>query len=77
MSKEFNGQSIFNMNNTSTWQGSIKVSDNKTTYDLKNDNNKYVLYATGDCDISNGRQYVALPANTKITPEIKTKYNLM
>lgn len=37
----------------------------------------FTLQATGNCEISNGRQYVALPTDLKITEEIRIKYNLM
>lgn len=38
-------------------------------------NGEYKLYATGDADL-NGRKYVALPANKKVTDEDRRKYNI-
>ena len=44
---------------------------------VESNQNKYKLYATGDCDLS-GRKYVALPIETNINdPDIRYKYNLM
>ena len=78
MAKELSGATIYNMNCGYPWSGCIKVPDkNKTTFDLREDNKKYVLHATGDCDITNGRTYVALPANMKITDEVRRKHNLI
>ena len=62
------------MNKEYPWNNSIKFPD---IYNKDSDNKRYTLYATGDCDISTGRQYISLPSNLKITEEIKRKYNLM
>ena len=34
------------------------------------------IYATGDCDF-NGRKYIALPANHKLTRDDKKKFNII
>ena len=77
----FSGNQIYNMNSRYPWNGSIKSSDstNMTTYNLRNENkaNAYKLHATGDCDITNGRTYIYLPSDLKITNEIKKIYNLI
>ena len=63
------------MNNEYSWNCYIQLP--KVKKDSVNAENKYTLYATGDCDIRNGRQYVSLPSDLKITEAIKKKYNLM
>tara|TARA_Y100000389_G_C17258980_1_gene411999 strand:- start:452 stop:682 length:231 start_codon:yes stop_codon:yes gene_type:complete len=68
---------IRNMNSTYPWSGSIKTTEktnNKTTTEKES---KYILLATGDVDITNGRIYVALPAKITLTPEVKKIYNIM
>ena len=71
MSKtQYTGSEIYTKNLNSLWRGSIIVEDNKTISDLKESNKKYILYATGDCDITNGRKYIALSVNTIITNNI-------
>ena len=42
----------------------------------KKEETKWELHATGDADM-NGRKYVALPKGTKLTDEVKRRYNLM
>jgi hypothetical protein len=42
-----------------------------------NDNVPKVLYPTGDATLTSGRKYVALPAKTIITQEIREKYNII
>ena len=34
------------------------------------------IYATGNASIHNGREYIALPANKKLTPEERIRYNI-
>lgn len=41
-----------------------------------NQDTEYVLYPTGNCDL-NGRDYVALPKDLRITDAVKRQYNLM
>jgi hypothetical protein len=38
-------------------------------------NKKYILYATGDADLS-GRKYIAVPANKNLTEEEKLVLNI-
>ncbi len=40
------------------------------------DNELSKLYPTGNAGIASGRLYVALPINTKITFEIRNKFNM-
>ena len=65
--------SISKLNSTKTWNSCII-----NTSEIKNYNHttKFTLYPTGEADLS-GRKYVALPNTLKITPNIKTKYNLL
>ena len=37
---------------------------------------EYKLHATHNCTISGGREFIALPSDTKITWQVKQKYNL-
>lgn len=48
----------------------------KFSSDYNNCKQDYKLHATGDCSVSSGRIYLALPSNIKITEEIIKKYNL-
>ena len=79
----YNKSEIQNMNSTYPWCGSIQTTEitNRTTttknYSKKSKKSNYVLHACGDLDITKGRIYVALPANTTLTPEVKKKYNIM
>lgn len=66
---------IYEINGRYTLNGSIRT-DNVDKYGSKSVKLTYKLYATGDADATNGRKYVALPTNTKITPNIVRKYNL-
>ena len=66
---------IYEINGRYPWNGSIRT-DNVDKYSSKAVKLTYKLYATGDADATNGRKYVALPTNTKITPKIVSKYNL-
>lgn len=73
MSKQFSVNELSKINSEYPWNGSIKkINDNKN-----DDKKKFILHATGYCEIMNGRQYVALPADLKITDDIRKKYNLM
>lgn len=71
MSNTFYQHEINEMNKTRLWYGSINEPFRSE------EDSKYKLYSTGDASISNGRIYVSLPANLKITKEIKKKYNIM
>ena len=61
------------LSGSNKWRNSI----DKTTA-ISNDREKtYTLHATGHADATEGRTYIALPKNTKITKSVKKKYNLM
>ena len=62
------------MNCNYPWTGSIKLFDDKS---YNQQDKPYSLHATGYADAFNGRQYLALPANLKITEDIKKQYNLL
>jgi len=69
---------INSMNNTYPWNGTIKdINGSCKNGSDKKSSGKYTLHATGDTDLTNGRTYIYLPVNTKITHEVKKKYNLM
>ena len=59
------------MNCSYPWSGSLSCADDK-----KSSSGLYELHATGDADLD-GRKYVALPKDTKITDEVKRRYNLI
>ena len=69
--------SLDRMNCSYPWNGSIKHSELKPKFNNSNNSNLYKLHATGDCNISNGRVYISLPADLKINDDVKKKYNLM
>jgi len=63
---------IASMNCGDTWRHTIKMSEadkQKNTGDL------WELHATGNATL-NGREYCALPKGTKLTSEVKIKYNI-
>ncbi len=62
---------ITKMNTTYPWNGTLTCDPNN-----KSKSGLYEYHATGDADL-NGRKYIALPKETKITEEVKRKYNLM
>jgi hypothetical protein len=47
-----------------------------TNANILNSNLEYKLYPTHKSTISGGREYIALPSDTKITWQMKEKYNL-
>mgnify|MGYP001182995768 CR=1 FL=1 len=64
---------LASMDSSFPWSNCIK----SRPQDLKpSSTDTYTLHATGDADLD-GRKYIPLPADTKITPEIKRKYNLI
>ena len=74
--KTFSAEYIKQINSSYPWDNSINFGS--TNMDKTGDESiTYKLYATGNCTMYNGRQYVALPSNTVITESIKAKYNLM
>ena len=70
---KYNCSEIGDLNKTKVWSRTpIEIKEQS---DKKNQ--KYILHATGDCDL-NGRTYIALPINCDHNDsEIKKKYNLM
>jgi hypothetical protein len=66
----FSGSFVYSMNLNDTWKYNIQ---NASQLDPTQE---YQLHATGYADLS-GRKYVALPANTQITEQVKQKYNLL
>ena len=67
-------ETVTRMNYNSTWRGSI----NTEVMDKTTKKTDYKLHATGDCTLSSGRVYIALPADVDPTDwEVKKKYNLM
>ena len=67
------GSTLTQMNYQTDKYGSYGWITNVNT--VKQDN-KYKLYATNNSTIANGREYIALPINTKITWQVKEQYNL-
>ena len=70
--RKFTTNELIKMNKTYPWNNSINYIQNIT-----NNTDKYCLYATGECDLTNGRTYIALPNNYKINNKISKKYNLL
>ena len=70
---KYSAKEINDLNTTIVWrQAPITIKDETNSNDTK-----YVLHATGECDL-NGRTYIALPASLNINDsDIKKKYNLM
>lgn len=70
---QYTNSEINTLNKYNVWQSTpIKVQEKKSQ-----EEQKYILHATGTCDM-NGRTYVALPSNCNhIDPKIKQKYNLL
>ena len=77
--KTYSKDQISTMNMSYPWTHSIRFQDNRMNpvISQKEKNQSYKLYPTGYCDVSNGREYVALPSHLKITSEVKQKYNLL
>jgi len=70
---KYNRNEIRYLNTTKVW--TIKPIEIKEQSVKKNQ--KYILHATGDCDLD-GRKYIALPIDCDHNDlEIKKKYNLM
>lgn len=65
--------SLHQMNNNADKYGSSQWIKNVNTLNAKTE---YKLYPTNMSTIGGGREYIALPNNTKINWETKQKYNL-
>jgi len=70
MSNTFCQDEISKMNKIKLWNGVVN-----TLFESKDD--EYKLYSTGDISISNGRVYVSLSVNLKLTTEILKEYNIL
>mgnify|MGYP001413123784 CR=1 FL=1 len=70
---KYSAKEINDLNTTRVWrQTPITIKD-----ETNSNKTKYILHATGECDL-NGRTYIALPASVNINnPDIKKKYNIM
>ena len=62
---------IISMNASYPWNNTIYMPNNVQTK-----SSLYCIYPTGYADL-NGRKYVALPADIKLTHDIKEKYNII
>ena len=76
MSKTFTGAEIHDMNCKYPWNGTIQNREHSSTLDIRDSKTRYTLHATGYAD-TNGRRYVYLPSDMKITAEVKMQHNLM
>ena len=63
-------EQISSMNYSYPWSGCITHGSERIS-----SSGLYELHATGYADL-NGRKYVSLPKGTKITEDIKRKYNI-
>tara|TARA_B100001094_G_C18169142_1_gene794024 strand:- start:2133 stop:2348 length:216 start_codon:yes stop_codon:yes gene_type:complete len=70
--KTFTGNEIHTMNKKYPWNNSIK-----NTALISQSYEQYCLYPTGNCNNSNGREYVYLKADIKLTQELKEFYNIL
>jgi len=68
--------SLHQMNYNSNKYGSSQWIQNVNELKPNTQNIEYKLYPTNMSTIAGGREYIALPSNTKITWNIKEKYNL-
>ena len=74
--KSFSKYELSAISKRDVWRNSLYMGESNKNEENRN-NTKYKLHATGYADVMNGRTYVALPEDLKITDEIKKKYNLM
>ena len=68
--KQYTGSQINSMRWNDIWRRTLCIPD------LKSENGKYKLHATGYADL-NGRKYISLPADMEITDKVKRMYNLI
>ena len=69
----FTSRELTSMNGSYPWTNCI-IQPPKELKPSSTDT--YTLHATGDADVD-GPKYISLPAGTKITPELRRKYNLL
>ena len=74
--KSFSKYELSSILKTDVWRNSLDMGEIIKNEENRN-NTKYKLYATGYADVMNGRKYIVLPEDLKITEEIKKKYNLI
>ena len=70
--RTYSSYSISSMNSTNLWSNSIKKPDTYVKKNAWDSEPLYNLHPTGDCDLD-GRKYIALPADLKITKEANLK----
>lgn len=72
---KYTTQEIKQLSKETLWNNSIKnIQSIPNTEDNKK---KYILYATGEADLINGRKYICLPSNKILTSHEKEKYNIL
>ena len=74
--KIFTRAEISSMNYSDLWRNCITIDDKPNGKYKYKKVEEFKNYATGDCDLD-GRKYIALPADLKITKEVKEKYNIL
>lgn len=77
---KYNINQIKELNKTKTWRSSLDTTyvENNRQNDEDKKQSSYVLHATGEFDMMNGRKYIALPSELNVKNKyVKTKYNLL
>ena len=74
--KIFTREEINSLKYTDIWRNCITIDDKPDRRYKDKKVNEFKNYATGYCDLD-GRKYIALPADLKITKEVKEKYNIL
>ena len=74
--KIFTREEINSLKYTDIWRNCITIDDKPNGKYKYKKVEEFKNYATGDCDLD-GRKYIALPADLKITEEVKKKYNIL
>jgi hypothetical protein len=72
----FSLQQLNSMNYNKNYSSSSWIKNINEINNNQN-NNPFKLYATNNCTISSGREYIALPANKKLTENDYIKYNIL
>ena len=67
---------LYQMNCDSNKYGSSQWIQNVNTLNKSTPNTEYNLHPTNKSTIAGGREYIALPKNTKIDWKIKQQYDL-
>ena len=69
---KYSANGIADLNKNDVWSRTpITIKEETNSNKTKTNKTKYILYATGECDLD-GRTYIALPTNVNINdPEIK------